>query len=182
MDQLYLHAHDLKGLGTTYEYPLISRVAEFAVQAYGRAGAAHGPMRRSSWWTPTSTPSAPSSAARSADPEHPVGRALSAGAGDCGSTTHIAAANGFLPPRRSPSLPAETRKRPSPSRMLDHRLHGHLADVSPTRRLGASAVDPLSASRRRFIAGGKDHRTLPPLRPSLQSFSEGEIHSASTVS
>lgn len=27
MDQLYLHAHDLKGLGTTYEYPLISRIA-----------------------------------------------------------------------------------------------------------------------------------------------------------
>ncbi len=27
MDQLYLHAHDLKGLGATYEFPLISRVA-----------------------------------------------------------------------------------------------------------------------------------------------------------
>ena len=26
-DQLYLHAHDLKGLGTTYEFPLISRIA-----------------------------------------------------------------------------------------------------------------------------------------------------------
>jgi hypothetical protein len=26
-DQLYLHAHDLKGLGTTYEYPLVSKIA-----------------------------------------------------------------------------------------------------------------------------------------------------------
>ena len=26
-DQLYLRAHDLKGLGTTYEFPLISRLA-----------------------------------------------------------------------------------------------------------------------------------------------------------
>ena len=27
MDRIYLHGHDLKGLGATYEYPLISRVA-----------------------------------------------------------------------------------------------------------------------------------------------------------
>ena len=27
MDDLYMHAHDLKGLGGTYEYPLITRVA-----------------------------------------------------------------------------------------------------------------------------------------------------------
>ena len=27
MDQLYLHAHDLKGLGATYDFPLISRIA-----------------------------------------------------------------------------------------------------------------------------------------------------------
>ena len=27
MESLYLRAHDLKGLGTTYEYPLITRVA-----------------------------------------------------------------------------------------------------------------------------------------------------------
>lgn len=27
MDSLYLHSHDLKGLGTTYDFPLISRVA-----------------------------------------------------------------------------------------------------------------------------------------------------------
>lgn len=27
MDTLYLRAHDLKGLGTTYEYPLVSRIA-----------------------------------------------------------------------------------------------------------------------------------------------------------
>ena len=26
-DQLYVHAHDLKGLGSTYEFPLITRVA-----------------------------------------------------------------------------------------------------------------------------------------------------------
>ena len=26
-DRLYLHSHDLKGLGTTYEYPLITRIA-----------------------------------------------------------------------------------------------------------------------------------------------------------
>ncbi len=26
-DQLYLHSHDLKGLGTTYEFPLITRIA-----------------------------------------------------------------------------------------------------------------------------------------------------------
>ncbi len=26
-DQLYLHAHDLKGLGTTYEFPIVSRMA-----------------------------------------------------------------------------------------------------------------------------------------------------------
>ena len=26
-DQLYAHAHDLKGLGTTYEFPLVTRVA-----------------------------------------------------------------------------------------------------------------------------------------------------------
>jgi len=26
-DRLYLHAHDLKGLGATYEFPLISRIA-----------------------------------------------------------------------------------------------------------------------------------------------------------
>jgi hypothetical protein len=26
-DQLYVHAHDLKGLGATYEFPLITRVA-----------------------------------------------------------------------------------------------------------------------------------------------------------
>ena len=26
-DQLYIHAHDLKGLGTTYEFPLITRLA-----------------------------------------------------------------------------------------------------------------------------------------------------------
>jgi hypothetical protein len=26
-DRLYLHAHDLKGLGTTYEFPLITRIA-----------------------------------------------------------------------------------------------------------------------------------------------------------
>lgn len=27
MEQLYLRAHDLKGLGTTYEFPLITRIA-----------------------------------------------------------------------------------------------------------------------------------------------------------
>lgn len=27
MDQLYLHAHDLKGLGATYEFPLVSQLA-----------------------------------------------------------------------------------------------------------------------------------------------------------
>ena len=27
MDQLFLHAHDLKGLGSTYEYPLVSKLA-----------------------------------------------------------------------------------------------------------------------------------------------------------
>ena len=27
MDGLYVHAHDLKGLGATYEYPLITRIA-----------------------------------------------------------------------------------------------------------------------------------------------------------
>ena len=26
-DRLYLHAHDLKGLGATYEFPLITRIA-----------------------------------------------------------------------------------------------------------------------------------------------------------
>lgn len=26
-DRLYLHAHDLKGLGTTYEFPLVTRIA-----------------------------------------------------------------------------------------------------------------------------------------------------------
>jgi hypothetical protein len=27
MDKLYTHAHDLKGLGTTYEYPIVTRIA-----------------------------------------------------------------------------------------------------------------------------------------------------------
>ena len=27
MDRLYTHAHDLKGLGTTYEYPIVTRIA-----------------------------------------------------------------------------------------------------------------------------------------------------------
>ena len=27
MDQLYMRAHDLKGLGTTYEYPIVTRIA-----------------------------------------------------------------------------------------------------------------------------------------------------------
>ena len=43
MDRIYLHAHDLKGLGATYEYPLISRVAgslcKLMDEPVGRVGA-----------------------------------------------------------------------------------------------------------------------------------------------
>ncbi len=74
MDNLYLHAHDLKGLGTTYEYPLISRVASSLCKLMdapgGRADA------------PLFLVDAHIDAIRAIvrgeihDPEHPVGRAL----------------------------------------------------------------------------------------------------------
>jgi hypothetical protein len=42
-DQLYVHAHDLKGLGATYQYPLITRIAGSLCKLMdapdGRAGA-----------------------------------------------------------------------------------------------------------------------------------------------
>lgn len=74
MDQLYLHGHDLKGLGTTYEYPLISRVASSLCKLMdapnGRTGA------------PLFLVDAHIDAIRAIvrgqirDPSHPVGRAL----------------------------------------------------------------------------------------------------------
>ena len=75
MEQLYLPAHDLKGLGATYDYPLISRVAgslcKLMDSPNGRTGA------------PLFLVDAHIDAIRAIvrdeirDPEHPVGRALS---------------------------------------------------------------------------------------------------------
>ena len=75
MEQLYLHGHDLKGLGATYEYPLISRVASSLCKLLDAPGGRTG--------APLFLVDAHIDAIRAIvrgeirDPEHPVGRALS---------------------------------------------------------------------------------------------------------
>lgn len=74
MDQLYLHAHDLKGLGTTYEYPLISRVASSLCKLMDAPnGRTDAPL-----FLVDAHIDAIRAIVRGAihDPEHPVGRAL----------------------------------------------------------------------------------------------------------
>ena len=91
MDQLYLHAHDLKGLGATYEYPLISRVAGSLCKLMD------GPGARTA--TPLFLIDAHIDAIRAIvrdeirDPDHPVGRAL-AQALEMRVGDHIAVAKG----------------------------------------------------------------------------------------
>ena len=45
MDALHLHAHDLKGLGGTYDFPLITRVAGSLCKLLDERGArVHAPL------------------------------------------------------------------------------------------------------------------------------------------
>lgn len=62
-EALYFRAHDLKGLGTTYEYPLVTRIAASLCRMLDDADKRmQAPWP---WSTPTSTPSRPWSATRS---------------------------------------------------------------------------------------------------------------------
>jgi hypothetical protein len=74
MDQIYLHGHDLKGLGGTYEYPLISRIAGSLCKLMdGPGGHAGAPL-----FLVDAHIDAIRAVARDGirDPEHPTGRAL----------------------------------------------------------------------------------------------------------
>lgn len=75
MEKLYLHSHDLKGLGSTYEYPLISRVASSLCKLMDAPGGrTDAPL-----FLIDAHIDAIRAIVRGAirDPEHPVGRALS---------------------------------------------------------------------------------------------------------
>lgn len=76
-DRLYTHAHDLKGLGATYEFPLVSRIAGSLCQLLG------GPEQRER--TPLRMIDAHVDAICAAvrdgikDVDHPIGRGMAEG-------------------------------------------------------------------------------------------------------